>query len=247
MCSSWLRNEPRLRSESSETNLEDADEVDADRKKAASRWSEKDVLPLLIALLLTLTAMLAVATNSRVQDPSLYNLLSIVLWKNATVRPPVMLFFVVAGWAWVVRLCRSRGMNVELVLGGKLQPAAATYHASLSLLCMLLLSHLVHLVASETTVDGHGLAWRPWFTCNVMLIVAVLLLGALPARAFYADARFSLLRALGESVAQPVEMPSARSEDRAPSARPAAPRAQAAPAPQAAPKSEDVAVFTRSP
>ena len=96
MCSSWLRNEPRLRSESSETNLEDADEVDADHKKAASRWSEKDVLPLLIALLLTLTAMLAVATNSRVQDPSLYNLLSIVLWKNATVRPPVMLFFVVA-------------------------------------------------------------------------------------------------------------------------------------------------------
>ena len=140
-----------------------------------------------------------IATGARMHEPSVYELGAMLLWKNATVRPPVMLFFVVAGWACVVRLCRSRGMNIDVVLGGRAQPAAATHDAALQLLCMLLVSHLVHLVASETGV----LTWRPWFTCNVCLIVCMLALGAMPLRAFHAEARLSLVRALYDSVIAP--------------------------------------------
>jgi len=169
---------------------DDEDTVDADgeRKKGAGQWSAHDVLPLLVLTLCALIAVVLVATGARMHEPTMYDLAAKLLWKNATVRPPVMLFFVVAGWAWVVRLCRSRGMNIDAVLTGKVQPAAATQDAALKLLCMLLLSHLVHLVASETGV----LTWRPWFTCNVCLLLCVLALGAMPLRAFHFEARLSL-------------------------------------------------------
>ena len=179
---------------------EDTDEADGERKKGAGQWSAHAVLPLLVLTLCALIAVVLVATGARMHEPTMYDLAAKLLWKNATVRPPVMLFFVVAGWAWVVRLCRSRGMNLDVVLTGKVQPAAATQDAALKLLCMLLLSHLVHLVASETGV----LTWRPWFTCNVCLLLCVLALGAMPLRAFHHEARLSLLRALYESVTAPL-------------------------------------------
>lgn len=179
---------------------EDTEEADGERKKGTGQWSAHDVLPLLVLTLCALIAVVLVATGARMHEPTMYDLAAKLLWKNATVRPPVMLFFVVAGWAWVVRLCRSRGMNIDVVLTGKVQPAAATQDAALKLLCMLLLSHLVHLVASETGV----LTWRPWFTCNVCLLLCVLALGAMPLRAFHFEARLSLLRALYESVTAPL-------------------------------------------
>ena len=110
---------------------EDPEDPDGDRKKGAAQWSAHDALPLLVLTLCALIAVVLVATGARMHEPTMYDLAAKLLWKNATVRPPVMLFFVVAGWAWVVRLCRSRGMKIELVLTGTVQPAAATQDAAL--------------------------------------------------------------------------------------------------------------------
>lgn len=45
--------------------------------------------------------------------------------------------------------------------------------------------------------------WRPWLTCNLGLLTLVLALGAMPCRTFHATSRFSLLRALFDSVVAP--------------------------------------------
>ena len=58
---------------------------------------------------------------------------------------------------------------------------------------------LAYFVASE----HEGLQWRPWLTCNVGLLTLVLALGVMPCRAFHATSRFSLLRALFDSVVAP--------------------------------------------
>ena len=112
---------------------EDPEDPDGDRKKGAAQWSAHDALPLVVLTLCALILVVLVATGARMHEPTMYDLAAKLLWKNATVRPPVMLFFVVAGWAWVVRLCRSRGMKIELVLTGTVQPAAATQDAALGL------------------------------------------------------------------------------------------------------------------
>ena len=88
---------------------EDPEDPDGDRKKGAAQWSAHDALPLVVLTLCALILVVLVATGARMHEPTMYDLAAKLLWKNATVRPPVMLFFVVAGWAWVVRLCRSRG------------------------------------------------------------------------------------------------------------------------------------------
>ena len=94
-------------------------------------------------------------------------------------RPPVLVILIVLGWGGVVRVCRHAALNLEVVLGGKLEPPAATYHAGLVLPCILLCTHLVHLVASEIP----GVTWRPWLRCNLMLHGAFFVLGAMPLHA----------------------------------------------------------------
>ena len=171
-----------------------------DRKKDTSEASAAP-FPLLMLLLALASALVLVGMHSSVHTSRPYDLASLLLWKNASVRPPVMLVLVVAGWAWVVRACRQRGMNVALVLGGKLQPAASTYQAALTLLCLVLACRLLHLVIAEEA--EHPRAKRPWLSCNLALLVCIAALGALPLRAFWADSRLSLLRALVESVVAP--------------------------------------------
>ena len=171
-----------------------------DRKKSTSEASATP-FPLLMLLLALASAFVLIGMNSSVHKPHPYNLASLLLWKNASVRPPVMLVLVVAGWAWVVRSCRQRGMHIALVLGGKLQPAASTYQAALTLLNMVLACRLLHLFIAEEA--EHPRAARPWLSCNLALLVCIVVLGALPLRTFYADSRFSLLRTLVESVVAP--------------------------------------------
>ena len=127
-------------------------------------------------------------------------LLSKLMWRNATVRPPFLLVLIIAGWGVVVRVCRGSGLNLDAVLGGRLHPTAASYHAALVLLCLVLGFHLIHLIASEFS----GITWRPWLTCNLLLHAAVAALGCTPSRVFHAESRFSLLRTLWESVIAPL-------------------------------------------
>ena len=87
-------------------------------------------------------------------DPSLWKTAGKVFWKNASVRPPLLLVVIVAGWAWVIRMCRSSALNLELVLKdasgfSAFQSVASTYHAALTMFTLLLLFRLVHFVASE--------------------------------------------------------------------------------------------------
>ena len=144
-------------------------------------------------------ALVIIASNSDVHEPSAWKMASKILWTNASTRPPLLLVLAVAGWAWVVQVCNSCGMKIELVLGGPTQPISATYHAALTLLCIVLCARLAYFVASE----HEGLHWRPWLTCNVGLLSLVLALGAMPCRAFHATSRFALLRALYDSVIAP--------------------------------------------
>jgi len=98
-----------------------------------------------------------------------------------------------------VRVCRTSGLNLDLVLGGRLQASLASAHAALLLLCIVLAAHLVHFIASEI----HGVSWRPWLTCNLVLHFVLALLGMMPAPVFQPESRFSLLRTLWESVIAP--------------------------------------------
>lgn len=82
--------------------------------------------------------------QQRREEPS-----SLLLELNASVRPPLLVIVIVAGWAWVVRTCRSSGMSLELVLGGSLMPPAATYYAALTLCGALFAMKLLGIVASE--------------------------------------------------------------------------------------------------
>merc|ERR1712070_438449 len=51
-------------------------------------------------------------------DWSVTKLASELMWKNASVRPPLLLVIVVAGWAAVVLVCRVSALNLEQALGG---------------------------------------------------------------------------------------------------------------------------------
>lgn len=168
-----------------------------DKESRSSRIP--DFRAVLAVLCVLLFGTLIVVYTSELHDNTAWNILSKICWKNATVRPPVLLVLIVAGWGWVVSMCRMASLNLDLVLGGKLQPPETTYHAALVLTCILLASHLVHLAASEL----HGVTWRPWLRCNLFLHGAFLALGVLPMQAFYPASRFSLLRALIESVFAP--------------------------------------------
>ena len=128
----------------------------------------------LFVLSVLLFGALVVMYTSELHDNTAWNVLSKICWKNSTARPPVLLVLTVAGWGWVVQVCRAASLNLDVVLGGKLQPPAATYHAALVLSCVLLASHLVHLVASEMP----GVTWRPWLRCNLFLHGAFLVLGS---------------------------------------------------------------------
>ena len=147
-----------------------------------------------------LVALLSVVNNSDLHASSASTVLSKLCWKNATVRPPLLLVGVVAGWGWVVSVCQSVRLEIDHVLGGPPQSPASTYHAALILLCILLGFHLAHFMASEIP----GITWRPWLVSNLALNVAFAVLGMLPtSTVFFGSSRHSLLRVLGESVIAP--------------------------------------------
>ena len=155
--------------------------------------------PRLFSRSFLLLAFLIVAFQTELHEVGSVEVLSRLVWHNATVRPPVLLVLIVAGWGVVVRVCRESALNLELVLGGRLQPSLASWHAALLLLCVVLTAHLVHFSASEIP----GLTWRPWLTCNLALHAVLALLGTMPAPIFQHESRFSLLRTLWESVIAP--------------------------------------------
>ena len=164
-----------------------------------SPYSFSRLVPLLVTLGILLFAFVVVAFETELHEVESSEVLSRLCWRNATVRPPVLLVLIVAGWALVVRVCREAGLNLDLVLGGRLQPSLASAHAALLLLCVVLTAHLVHFVASEVP----GLTWRPWLTCNLALHAALAVLGMMPAPVFQHESRFSLLRTLWESFVAP--------------------------------------------
>ena len=98
----------------------------------------RDFLPGMVVACGAILALVIIASNSDVHEPSLWKMASKILWTNASTRPPLLLVLAVAGWAWVVQVCHSCGMKIELVLGGPTQPISATYHAALTLLCVVL-------------------------------------------------------------------------------------------------------------
>ena len=131
---------------------------------------------------------------------SAHTVLSKLCWKNASVRPPILMIAIVAGWGWVVSTCQGARLELDHVLGGAAQSPASTYHAALILFCVLLGAHLVHFVASEIP----GVTWRPWLVANLSLNGAFLLLGLLPCTwIFFGSSRLSLVRALAESMIAP--------------------------------------------
>jgi len=167
--------------------------------KQHMRNPHESFVPLIAALLVCLAALLIVTLRSEVHEPSTSNLVRKLLWKNASTRPPFLIFLTVAGWAWVVRVCRGSALNLEFVLGGAVQRPSATLQAALLLLVLLLVGHLVHIIASETP----GLQWRPWLVCNIALHALFALLGVMPLQRLCPEARFSLMRTLAESVVAP--------------------------------------------
>jgi len=157
-------------------------------------------LPLtLLALASLVIALLVVTSNSEVHSASALKIMSKLCWKNATVRPPILVVVIVFGWAWVVRVCRKAGIDLDRCLGGTVQPIRATIHAAVGLLTLLLAVHLAHFVASEHP----GLTWRPWLVCNLSLNLGIIILGMLPMQVFFFESRLSLARALYESIVAP--------------------------------------------
>jgi len=85
------------------------------------------------------------------------------------------------------------------LLGGPVQPPAATGHSALLLLAILLALHVTHVLASEMP----GLTWRPWLTCNLALHVVYFALAVLPLPILQPESRASLVRTLVESIIAP--------------------------------------------
>ena len=157
-------------------------------------------VPLIATLAFLVFFYIVVLFVTELHEEGSAGLLSKLCWRNATVRPPVLLVLIVAGWGLVVRVCRDAGLNLDHVLGGRVASPLASYHAALVLLCVVLAAHLIHLIASEIP----GLTWRPWLTTNLALHAVLLVLGTVPARIFHPESRFSLLRALYDSVIAPL-------------------------------------------
>ena len=138
-------------------------------------WQPVHFFPLLSTLGLLLLGLVVVSYETELIDRPL-EAASDLLWRNATVRPPVLIVLILIGWAFVVRTCRETRMNVDQVLGGRLQPPGNTLHAALTLLALVLFAHLVHFAANAFP----GLSWRPWLSCNLALHVALGVVGLLP-------------------------------------------------------------------
>jgi len=153
----------------------------------------------IVLLASLIIALLAIVQHSEVHAPTAWSVLSKLAWKNATVRPPLLITLVVGGWGWVISVCQAARLEIDHVLGGSVQTPEATYHAALLLLCVLIGAHLFHFWASETP----GITWRPWVVSNCALNATFLMLGALPCGVFFGNSRLSLLRALFESVVAP--------------------------------------------
>lgn len=161
-------------------------------------WATRDFLLPALVVLLAAGMMGSMLEMSAVHPHSLWKLASKLLWKNASVRPPMLLTLTFVGWAGVMRVCRAAGMNVDFVLGGPTAPPAAILHAAFVLLAAVMCAHAVHIYASETP----GLTWRPWLTCNLLLHMTVLGLAVWPRGLAYAS-RASLISTLIESVIAP--------------------------------------------
>mmetsp|Transcript_9873 Transcript_9873/g.15806 ORF Transcript_9873/g.15806 Transcript_9873/m.15806 type:complete len:474 (+) Transcript_9873:81-1502(+) len=165
----------------------------------ASQFTLKNFAPTLAAIAFMGMLLFMNAALSREADWSVSKVASELMWKNASVRPPLMIIVAIAGWAWVVRVCRASAMNLESVLGGIVQPYAATFHSALVLVIVLLVARDTHLIAAETP----GLTWRPWLTCNMGLHVVFIVLALLPLPALQRESRASLVRTLYESAIAP--------------------------------------------
>lgn len=157
-------------------------------------------MPVIAIICLMLLVLFVNALVSRRFYWSVSKVAEELMWKNASVRPPLLLIIIVAGWAGVVWACRTAALNLEVVLGGPVQPPAATLLSALTLLAILLVSHVIHVLVSEIP----GLTWRPWLTCNLILHVAFLSLGPLPLPLLQRDARSSLVRTLSQSIMAPL-------------------------------------------
>lgn len=163
-------------------------------------WPASRFRGVVTSLVLLLLLLILLAHHQDEGRSVLKELVSKLAWRNSSVRPPLLLCVVLFGWAYVVRVCRASSLNLELVLGGRLQHPTATLHAALTFTCVVLSAHLVHFVASE----WHGLTWRPWLTCNLALHAALIVLGTMPAPIFHHESRFSLVQTLWESVIAPL-------------------------------------------
>ena len=78
----------------------------------------RDFLPGMVVACGAFLALVIIASNSDVHEPSAWKMASKILWTNASTRPPLLLVLAIAGWAWVVQVCNSCGMKIELVLQG---------------------------------------------------------------------------------------------------------------------------------
>jgi len=168
------------------------------RAVGEARWSAAELLTPLLACAFALGLVLAAWYTSVIHPHSTVKLVGKLLWKNASVRPPVLLVLTLLGWAGVIRVCRSAGMPLDLVLGGSVQPAGATLRSACVLLALVVGFRAAHVVASETP----GLTWRPWLTTNLSLHLVILLAALLPAGLSGASRR-SLVSTLVESVIAP--------------------------------------------
>ena len=61
-------------------------------------------------------ALLSLVQTSDVHQSSAWTVISKLCWKNATVRPPLLLVLVIAGWGWVVSVCQHSRLEIEQVL-----------------------------------------------------------------------------------------------------------------------------------
>ena len=59
-----------------------------------------------------LTAVVVVSVRSEVHPYSTWKTLAKLCWKNATVRPPLLVIMMIAGWAWVVSVCERAGLDL---------------------------------------------------------------------------------------------------------------------------------------
>ena len=85
-------------------------------------WPISRFTPVLGVLSLLVLALVAAIFLTELHEEGASALISNLCWRNATVRPPVLLVLIVGGWGYVVRVGRGAGLDLDRVLGGRLLP-----------------------------------------------------------------------------------------------------------------------------